>query len=85
MIFIVSLVAFIGLQAAILFSAAYFYKKKQKVLGFVATHFLILIFLAIWKFDGKEDFLMLAVLQFALSFSYSVHIFSKEKSWPGMS
>ncbi len=79
MIFIVSLVAFIGLQAAILFSVAYFYKKKKKVLSFVAIYFPILIFLAIWKFDGKEDFLMLSVLQFAFLFSYSFHIFSKEE------
>lgn len=79
MIFIASFVAFIGLQAAILFSAAYFYKKKQKVLSFVAMYFPILIFLTIWKFDGKEDFFMFSVLQFAFSFSYSVHIFSKEE------
>jgi len=67
------------MHLAILFFAAYFYKKKQKVLGFVAIYFPILIFLAIWKFDGKEDFLMLSVLQFAFSFSYSFHIFSKEE------
>lgn len=78
MTFIIFIVVALGLQIATLLSAAYFYKKKQKVLCAVAIYFVALMLLALWAFTGEENFLAAAVLQFAFSFSYSVHIFSKE-------
>ncbi|WP_432728916.1 hypothetical protein [Variovorax sp. W6] len=73
-------IVFLGAQAAILFSAAYFYKRKKFFLCCVAVYFPVLAFLVVWRIGGGEDFLGLALMQFAFSFSYTVHLCGKEKS-----